>query len=193
MPLDPSQFHRASVADACAIWNILSSRVLNAAAREAGCSFCCTAFVEYECLRKPRSSPSPEELELVKRLESERKSGRFATYHLDIDDVIEVEVLENRRRLGKGELSTIAFAKRTNQGVVTDDQKARRLAETAIEKDRVQTTPHLFGWLIFTQRLGDSDLADVVREHEEMGRPLKPHFEEMYGYALQLRLNAAKS
>src|SRR3954453_14749792 len=120
MPLDPSQFHLTSVADACAIWNILSSRTLNVAARDAGCSFCCTTYVEYECLWKPRRSPIAAEVELIGRLEDERKKGRFQSYPLEIADLIEVDVLEKRQRLGKGELSTIAFAKRTNQGVITD-------------------------------------------------------------------------
>lgn len=192
MPLDPSQFGLSSVADTCAVWNILSSKLLNVTAREAGCTFCCTAYVEYECLRKPRSSQNAEELELVERLEFERAAGRFATYHLAVDDLIEVEVLENRKRLGKGELSTIAFAKRTNQFLITDDQKARRLADVALEKDRVQTTPHLFGWLIFSQRLSDGDVPTVIAQHEEMKRPLKSYFTEMHQYALQLRLNALR-
>lgn len=34
-----------------------------------------------------------------------------------------VEALENRKKLGKGELSSSAFAMKIGQAVITDDQK----------------------------------------------------------------------
>jgi hypothetical protein len=192
MPLDLSQFAQSSVTDSCAVWNILSSSILNGAAREAGRTFCCTAFVEYECLKKPRQNPTSEEKELIKRLNSERGANRFQTYQLTIDDLLDFEVLERRKRLGKGELSTIVFAKRTALAIVTDDQKARRLAGAELSASSVQTTPQLLGWLIFTQRLGDGDVDRVVDEHQRMKRPLSKFFREAYELALQYRLNASR-
>ena len=38
----------------------------------------------------------------------------------------------------------------------------------------------LLGWLFFTVQLLDSDLDKILQEHEQVGRPLRPHFEEMY-------------
>jgi hypothetical protein len=190
MPLDLSRFAKSSVADACAVWNILSSNMLNGSAREAGRTFCFTEFVEYECLTKARQKPTAEEEELIRRLKAERVAKRFQTFHLAIDDLLDLEVLENRKRLGKGELSTIVFAKRTAQAIVTDDQKARRLADVELGASAVQTTPHLLGWLVFTQRLGDGDVDRVIDEHEQMKRPLSKYFREAYELALQFRLNS---
>ena len=88
-----------------------------------------------------------------------------------------------------GELSSIAFAMKIGQAIITDDMKARDLA-TASGHALTQTTAHLFSWLIFKGRLGDSDKADVIAQHEAMGRPLAPHLNRAYEMALQCRLNA---
>jgi len=193
MATDPSQFHLLNVADTCSIWNVLSSVRLYAAAREAKCSFCCTEFVIYECLYKYRSNDVPEERELIERLRRETDQKRIVAYSLDIADLQAVEVLENRRRLSKGELSSIAFAQKTGQAFLTDDQKARKLAETVLPKRMTQTTTHLFGWLIFTTRLSDSDKGDVIDEHERLRRPLRRYLEEIYLEALRCRLLASNA
>jgi hypothetical protein len=187
MAIDPSQFHLLNVADTCAIWNMLSSQRLYRAARDAGCSICCTTFVFYECLHKPRKVVNPEDEELKLRLRRETDSNRIGAYSLDVADLQEVEVLENRHRLSKGELASIAFAKKTRQAFLTDDQKARRLAEAVLADRMTQTTPHLFGWLFFTCRLSDGDKDAIISEHEKLSRPLRPHFESMYLEALRCR------
>ena len=140
-------------------------------AQVQGCVFCCTAYVNYECLKKPRLSPSKSGRELQERLISAQRHGQFEVYHLGIDDLLEVDVLEQRKRLGYGELSSMVFAKRTNQAFLTDDQKARSLAQTTL-LGRVQTTPHLFGWLLFTSRLTDGDCKHIIDEHTSLNRPL---------------------
>lgn len=76
---------------------------------------------------------------------------------------------------------------------MTDDQGARKLAEQSLDVGLVQTTPHLFGWLFFEAKLVDADKAIIVAQHVEVGRPLKPHFEEMYRTALSYRLMASGS
>ena len=188
MAIDPSHFYPLNVVDTCAVWHVLSSKMLYETALAAGCTFSCTAFVAYECLAKPRKNITPEQVELRRRLQAEQ--GRFTSYHLDLDELLEVEVLEKRKNLGKGELSSIAFAKRTRQAFHTDDQKARKLASHVMDTDRVQTTPHLFGWLYFTHSLGDADKDAIISEHERFEGPLRPHFEIMYMRALQYRLLA---
>jgi len=57
----------------------------------------------------------------------------------------------------------------------------------------VQTTPHLFGWLFYSGRLGDSDKTAIIEEHKEFKRSLAPYFEEMYLKAAQYRLIAQRS
>jgi len=190
MPSDPSRFELINVIDTCAIWNVLSSKLLYATARMAGCSFCCTRFVLYECLHKPRTKPKPGDSELQARLRDERGQGSFSVHPLSIDDLQDVRVLESRKRLSKGELSSIAFARKIGQAFLTDDQGARKLAASVIERTKVQTTPHLFGWLFFHGRLGDGDKESIINEHQRLGGPLAPYFEEMYLRALQYRLMA---
>jgi len=190
MARDPSRFELVNVADTCAIWNVLSSRLLYATAKAAGCSFCCTRFVLYECLYKPRTNPTPEDRELQTRMRDECDRGNISVHPLEIGDLQDVAVLENRKRLGKGELSSMAFARKIRQAFLTDDQGARKLAAEVIDREKVQTTPHLFGWLIFHTRLGDGDKEGIIEEHKRFKRPLAPYFEEMYLKALQYRLMA---
>lgn len=189
MAIDPSKFHLVNVADTCSVWNVLSSTRLHAAAKEARCEFCITSFVRYECLTKPRKPPTAAETELMRRLTQEQSRGGFAAHSCDIGDLQAIKILESRKRLGKGELSSIAFAMKIGQAVITDDMKARDLA-TESGHDLTQTTAHLFSWLIFKGRLGDSDKATVIAQHEAMERPLTPHFNRAYEMALQCRLNA---
>ncbi len=108
-------------------------------------------------------------------------------HHLDIDDLNDVEILQQRRRLGKGELASIAFAKRTGQAFITDDQRARTLAQSVLEPAAVQTTPHLFGWLMFHGWIGDSDKDQIIAEHRSSQRPLSAFFDEVYLTVLQYR------
>ncbi|KAB8168482.1 hypothetical protein FKV24_016350 [Lysobacter maris] len=191
MAIDPSKFHLVNVADTCSVWNVLSSARLHAAAKEAQCEFCITRFVRYECLTKPRKrEPTSAETELMRRLSQEQGRGGFAAHSCDIGDLQAIKILESRKRLGKGELSSIAFAMKIGHAVITDDMKARKLAEES-GHSLTQTTPHLFSWLIFKGRLGDSDKGIVIEQHKEMNRPLAPHFETAYEKALQCRLNAA--
>ena len=189
MAIDPSKFHLINVADTCSVWNVLSSARLHSAAREAHCEFCVTSFVRYECLTKPRKAPSEAESELMRRLTREQARGGFVAHSCDIGDLQAIKLLESRKKLGKGELSAIAFAMKIGHAVITDDRKARKLAEDSGHA-LTQTTPHLFSWLIFKGRLGDSDKPTVIAQHESMGRPLAPHFETAYEMALQCRLNS---
>ena len=94
-----------------------------------------------------------------------------------------------RKRLGKGELSSIAFAMKIGHAVITNDQKARKLA-AAVGRVLVQTTSHLFSWLMFTGKLGDSDKALVIQQHEEMELDLATHFEQAYTLALKCKINS---
>ncbi len=188
MAIDPSQFHLVNVADTCSVWNILSSVRLRSAAKEGCCDFCITSFVHYECLIKPRKSPTEADHELRRRLQAEQRGGSFVAHSCGIGDLQDVKVLESRKRLGMGEISSIAFAMRIGEAVLTDDQKARKLAQAAGHR-LVQTTPHLFSWLIFTRRLGDSDVPVIIDQHKALEGNLAPHLDRAYGLALQCKLN----
>jgi hypothetical protein len=185
MQIDVSSFHRLNVTDSCAAWNVLSSATLYDAATGAGCTFCCTQFVEYECIHKHRTKITAGDSALQDRFRLEVQRGRITVHQLDIADLQEVEILENRKRLSKGELSSIAFAKRTSQAFLTDDQKARKLARTALPNNRVQTTPHLMAWLYFAGVLTDGHTDAIVAEHCGHGRPLEPHLRAAHAEAIR--------
>jgi len=125
---------------------------------------------------------------LKEKLIVENSANRIVQYNLEISDLQQVDLLSQRHRLSKGELTSIAFAIKTNQAFLTDDQKARKLACDVLERSRVQTTPHLFGWLIFSNHLNDGDKDEVIQQHTALNRPLKKYFEEAYLLALHARL-----
>jgi hypothetical protein len=72
---------------------------------------------------------------------------------------------------------------KTHQAVMTDDQKARELAQE-VGHALVQTTPQLFAWLFFIGKLSEADKGAIIRQHVEMGQILKPHFERAHDMAL---------
>lgn len=189
MAIDPSKFHPINVADTCSVWNILSSPLLNAAAREARCDFCMTNFVQYECLVKPRKAILPSEQTLMDRLRVEQRRGAFQAHSCGIEDLQAIELLEKRKNLGKGELSSIAFAMKIRQGFITDDRKAWQLAKDS-GHPHTQTTPHLLSWLIFIGRLGDGDKDTIIAQHLEAGRHIAQHLQMAYEMALQCKLNS---
>src|SRR5258708_14274039 len=100
MAVDATRFYPHSVTDTCSVWNVLSSKTLYDASRNANCHFACTAYVAYECLVKPRKSPSEADTILRNRLVRARESGQFREFHLTIDELEDVAVLERRRKLG---------------------------------------------------------------------------------------------
>jgi len=184
MAIDPSRFATSNVVDTCAVWNILSSRCLYAAALSARCHFVITTYVEYECLRKRRTRTRASDTELMSRLRTEQTNSRFISFSCDLSDL--ETLLEQRERLGKGEISSIAFAMKFRQAVLTDDQKARGLATDA-GQETVQTTPHLFSWLIYSRQLADSDKDTVIAQHRELDGVLGKYLEDAYIVALQCR------
>lgn len=188
MAIDPSSFLPNNITDTCAVWNVLSSRILYSAARVSGVVFVCSGFVIYECLYKWRKVATHQDEELKSRLRVARLEPSFASHPLEIEDLQMISLLENRKRMGKGELSSIAFAVKTGQAFLTDDQKARKLVQELNTGFPIQTTPHLFAWLFFIMRLFDSDKDKIITEHAEMGRPLSKYFEEMYSEACRCRL-----
>jgi len=90
-----------------------------------------------------------------------------------------------RQGIYEGELSSIAFAKRTSQAFLTDDRGAFRLAREIMVAGHVQSTPHLFSWMIYERILHDSDKETIIKEHESVKGQLRQKFEESYAVALQ--------
>lgn len=188
------QFYSHNVIDSCSVSNILSSLILYKAAQSAQCKFYCTEYVLYECLfKRKKVKEVSQALQITRsRLTRAKNEGDFIKLNISIEDLQDIETLENRKKLSKGELSSMVMAKKYGQAFLTDDQKARRLACTYMEPSKVQTTPHLFGWLVFKSCLSDGDKVSILDEHENMGRTLSKFLCEKYMEALALRL-ACKS
>ena len=188
MEIDITRFEKVNIVDCCAIWNILSSKLLLAAAFNANCYFTITKFVEYECLLKKRKESKKEDEELKIKLKKLLDGKKMESFALSISDLQEVELLRNRKRLGLGELSSIAFAKKTYQAFLTDDQKARKLAKEILGKDKIQTTPQLLGWLFCGSLLFESDIYTIINEHKNYGGPLEEYFLKVHQEYLRISL-----
>ena len=186
--LDIRNFYPYNIIDSCSISNLLSSSKFYVASINSGCKFYCTTFVLYECLHKAPKNDRPTLPEFRNRLKDAITQGNFQKHDILVEDLQEIEVLQKRKKLSKGELSSMVFAKKTGQAFMTDDRKARILASEYLGCNLVQTIPHLFGWLFYNGMLLDGDKATILDDHIKMERPLAEHFETMYLEALQLRL-----
>ncbi|HWV66724.1 hypothetical protein, partial [Chitinophaga sp.] len=117
---------------------------------------------------------------------------RFTNCDITIDDLQEIEILQNRKNLGKGELSSIVFAKKTRQAFLTDDKKARVLAQKVLGNEFVQTTPHLVGFCFYKRYLVDSDFNLLIAEHQasltSSWGDLSRFFKEAYEESLRIGL-----
>jgi hypothetical protein len=183
---DVTSFQKLNVADTCSLWNLMASRLLYVRSRQAGVSLCCTQFVLYECLFKP-GQPRPEREELQKRLRPKLDDGSISSHSIEIEDLQDVDILRNRRRLSIGELSSIVFARKTAQALLTDDGGAQKLARTVLSDGYLQTVPHLCGWLYFNSLLGDGDKDQIAAELASLGRGLNPHLDYYHTEAQRCR------
>nr|WP_320057859.1 hypothetical protein [uncultured Bacteroides sp.] len=188
MTINITNFNTFNVIDTCAIDNLLSSNTLYIASINSSCKYCYTKFVEYEMFFKERKTLTPSTEYLKQRLVEETKLKNFECFGLSIDDLQDIEIMEKRKKLGIGELSSIAFARKINQSFMTDDQGARKLAAETIGSTRVQTTPHLLGWLFYNRTLIDSDISVIIKEHEENNRTLRRFLEDAYIESQRIRL-----
>jgi len=188
MPRDVSKFVHVNATDTCSVWNVLSSLTLYRASKGGKIVFCCTGYVHYECIRRPRKSFNLLEQELQKRLQKALTENQFSAYPLELRDLQNAALMKKRKNLGLGELATLAFAMKAGIAFLTDDRGAQKFAVECISAEKVQTTPHLLGWLFFESILTDGDKSKIISEHSAMGRPLASPFEEMYIEALRCRL-----
>lgn len=118
--------------------------------------------------------------------------GSITAHPIDLEDLQQVEVVRNRKKLSIGELSVLVFAGKTLQAMLTDDKGAQKLALTHLSADAIQNTPHLVAWLYFESLLGDADVAQVKAELAALARNLNPHFDRFYLEAQRCRVIAAQ-
>lgn len=179
------------IVDTCAVWNMLSSRLINQAAIQAKIHFCITPFVLHECFAKRRVSSAvqqEQQKQLMSRFNSERARGRFTLQGCSINDLAAVSEAAPGK-LGAGELSCIAVAYSIqSMAFMTDDNAAKKYARDKLNL-RVESTPRLYGYLQYHRHLGDSDHSKVIEEHEAFEqRPLTKFFKETLDQAMHYRL-----
>lgn len=168
----------------CNIICMSSSRFYTATINETF-FWCYTSFVEYEVFYKSVKKETSIIIKQRQQLREETRKKRFRCEHLSISDLQEIEILENRKKLGKGELSSIAFARKTQLAFMTDDIKARKLGEAVLGVSKTLTTPRLLGWLYFNRILTDSDHKTIIEEHETQGRGMSEYYQEIYEEAMR--------
>ena len=163
---DPRNFETGNSIDTCAIWNLLSSKKLSNAARARRCWFAVAGYVRYEALDRSRSRVSSGETSMQQELrERLSRQSDFKEVSLSISDLAAVARLGDAKRLGRGEIAATALALKMRCALMTDDQRARKLASN-VGVLSVQTTPHLVGWLVYKGEVGDSDIVSIISEHE---------------------------
>lgn len=192
MTIDITKCIKVNVIDSCAVSNLLSSQLLFSRLDNNGFFFSMTKYVEYECLHKERSVFTNEDTEIQKRLIHHQKNMKFTSHDISIEDLQESLIVKHSQRLGIGELSSIAFSKKINYPFLTDDQKARKIAKIILGENKVQTTPHIVGWLFYERIFSDGDLPILIAEHISFNRPLKKYFNEVYYEACRIRFLISK-
>jgi hypothetical protein len=146
-----------------------------------------TQFVRYECLHK-HSANLPERNELKKRLRERIAAGEIMFCDIELEDLQEVASLEGRLAISKGELSSIAWAKRTGQSFFSDDKKAKLLANSVIDHESIQDTPHLCAWLCIQGSIHEHDEEQIRADLRSLNRFLDPHISNAFRSALEIRL-----
>ncbi len=192
MRIDVTAFAQITAIDTCAIWNVLSSTRLTAAAHAKQRWFVVADYVRYEALERPRTDPEPCELALQAKFRDRlQKQHGFSRQTVSLDDLQAVANMPIVSRLGQGEIAALALAHKMRMGFMTDDQKARAGADE-IGVGPAHTTPHLLGWLIYDGSLGDSDVGTVIAEHEasvpKKNGQLSKYFRAAYEEACGRRL-----
>jgi predicted nucleic acid-binding protein len=182
----PDVFIGVNVIDTCALWNLISSDTLFRCSRRCQHTYITTPTVLYECLVKPRNSPMTQARKtLLARLSAHLESRHVERIQISIDDLHEVSRLSTK--LGQGELSCAAAARKINQAVMTDNKRDFRAIEAMVD-GRLQTTPRLLGWLVFQGHLGDAEVQAVVAEHESLDGPLGKWYRRAHWEGCEKRL-----
>lgn len=179
MDFDPNKFIPDNVVDTCAIQNLLSSDTLANTAFTTRFTACITATVEYECLVKPHQGTAAH-IQIQGRLRDRIAARQVGVHRVDLADLQDVEILAQRKRVGIGELSCIAFARKVSISVMTDDKKGTKFARAVLgAENRGQGTPRLLGWLLYNEHLQNACVDAVVTEHEAMLGTMGRWFREM--------------
>lgn len=185
---DITKIKKTGFIDTCSIFNILSSQLFAFKVFNANFQFHVTKTVVYETVEKKSKNLSIEEETLKLRFQDYKNKGKFEEHQLSLLDLTDVDALKKRKKVSMGELSSIVMAKNKSISFTTDDRGARKLSEIIIGKDRTQTASLILGYLIFNNDITDSEVPQIIKEHEAHKRPLRPYFEAVYQNAMMRRM-----
>ena len=188
----PESFRPINVTDTCAIWNLIGSSTLFRVARQRNMSFVITNTVYYECFTKSKGRPASERHRRLRgRLAKHIQRNDVNQMDLTIDDLQDAintaRQYDADRRLGYGEISCAALARRLRQAVLTDNKRDFRVIAKLVD-GLLQTTARLLGWLYLHGHLTDGDVGDVIRQHGDSGGHMSRVYECAHREACQMRL-----
>ena len=188
----PESFILVNITDTCAIWHMAGSMTLFETARRLNVSFVITGTVFYECFIKSSGrAPSTQHQELRDRLETHINQDKVTRIDLTIDDLQDLITFARQlgfdKRLGQGEISCAALARRWGTAVLTDNKKDFKAIEGLVV-GRLQTTPRLLGWLYLDGHLTDPDVSDVISEHYNSGGQMSQVYTLAHSEACAMRL-----
>ena len=189
----PDTINLVNVTDTCAVWHLVGADTLFRTARRLKIAFIITSTVFYECFVKTRGRPlTIEQRALRERLQEHIEYERVSQMNVTIEDLQEALELARRRgfdkRLGQGEFSCIALVRRLGHSAVLTDNKRDFRAIEALVENRLQTTPRLLGWLYVEGHLSDSDVDEVIREHESSNGDMAKVYRQAHVMACEKRL-----
>jgi hypothetical protein len=166
-----TDFPQKSAIDTCSVWNVLSFGITTTqAVVDSSKIFILPEFVRYECLYKPRSPEVTKNQATAKTLLLNyiRLGRLFFPISMTVDDLRSVAKIRGIRNLGLGEISTIVVSQKIQCGFVTDDGPARALARRIIPNLEIRTSSHLIGWLVYAQRLTETEAQIAIQQHDKM-------------------------
>ena len=189
--MSPS-FNQVSVTDTCAIWHLTGCATLFSTARQRKLSFVITSTVFYECFVRSRGKAlSEQRLRLRDRLKIHIQRGDVSQIDVAIDDLQNLIGVARQHgydtRLGHGELSCAALARRLRYAVLTDNKRDFRAIEELAD-GLLQTTPRLLGWLYLDGHLTDGDVKDIIEQHRDSGGQMGRVYEQVHHEACEKRL-----
>ena len=191
----PDTFNLVNVTDTCALWHLVGADTLFRAARQVKVDFIITPTVFYECFVKTRGgSVTAERQALRTKLQGHLDNEQIAHIGVSIEDLQDTVDIAKRstldKRLGQGELSCAALARRLGHPAVLTDNKRDFLAIRNLVNDRLQKTPQLLGWLYVKGHISDSDVDDIVCEHKASSGQMADIYKQAYEQACEKRLVA---
>ena len=189
----PDIFNLVNVTDTCAVWHLVGADTLFRAARRRNIEFIITPTVFFECFVKTRGRAVTAERQALRtKLQGHLDRKQIAHIGMSIEDLQETIHIAKRsgldKRLGQGELSCAALARGLGYPAVLTDNRRDFPAIADLVNGRLQKTPQLLGWLYVEGHITDSDVDDIVCEHQASSGDMSRIYKQAHEMACEKRL-----